>query len=103
MDNAAEGAGAEGGVLASVDAFQRLLDFAYLNKDSPQSFYLPDDGLEELSDCFAVVEGVRLPLHSQVLGTQCAVLRDLFRSQKAGITSNEVRGGGWGWGHANNQ
>ena len=40
--------------------------------------------MEELADCFAVVGGARLPLHSQVLGAQSAVLRDLFRSRREG-------------------
>ena len=39
-----------------------------------------------------MVGGTRLPLHSQVLGAQSAVLRDLFRSRKEGDVAAEVRG-----------
>ena len=72
------------------------LNLAALNEASPQGFYLADASLEvgaspeELADCFAVVDGTRLPLHSQVLRAQSAVLRDHFRSREEGITSAAV-------------
>ncbi|KAL4430395.1 hypothetical protein ABPG77_002201 [Micractinium sp. CCAP 211/92] len=49
---------------------------------APERRYLPDGSLEALSDSFASVEGRRLPLHSQVLSTQSAVLRELFVSAR---------------------
>jgi hypothetical protein len=39
-----------------------------------------------------VVGGTHLPLHSQVLGAQCQVLRDLFVSRKEVIIVFEVCG-----------
>ena len=80
-------------VVAAHKAGQPVLDLSILDEASPQGFYLPDSGLEELADCFAVVGGTRLPLHSQVLGAQSAVLRDLFRSRKEGGVAAEVRRG----------
>ena len=73
-------------------AWQAVLDLSNLDEASPQGFYLANASLEELADCFAVVGGIRLPLHSQVLGAQCQVLRDLFLSRKEGVISAEVRG-----------
>ena len=70
---------------------QHVLDLSILDAGSPQTFYLADSGLEDLADCFAVVGGVRLPLHSQVLAGRSAVLRDLFRSRKDGDIAAEVR------------
>lgn len=81
--------GASGGVLP-------VMNLATFDESYPQEFYLTGDGLEELSDCFAVVGGTRLPLHSQVLGAQSAVLRDLFRSQKEGGAYAQVRVGQFG-------
>ena len=81
--------------LAGPAGGQAVLDLSTLEEGIPQAFYLPDADLEELSDCFAVVGGgTWLPLHSQVLGAQSVVLRDLFRSQKEGGASAEV--GAWG-------
>ena len=72
---------------------QLILGALRVDEASPQGFYLPDAGLEELADCFAVVDGTRLPLHSQVLGAQSAVLRDLFRSRReAGAVAEVSRG-----------
>ncbi|KAL4419915.1 hypothetical protein ABPG75_007013 [Micractinium tetrahymenae] len=50
---------------------------------APERFYLPDGSLAALADSFAVVDGTRWPLHSQVLSTQSAVLRDLFVSARS--------------------
>lgn len=43
-----------------------LVDLDSLSRAHPQRFYLPDASFEALSDCYARVEGVRLPLHGQV-------------------------------------
>jgi hypothetical protein len=67
------------------------LNLAALEEASPREFYLADASLEELADCFAVVAGHHLPLHSKVLGVQVEVLRDLFRSQKEGGVAAQVR------------
>ena len=80
-------------VAAARKAGLPVLDLFTLDEASPQGFYLADAGLEELADCFAVVGGTRLPLHSQVLGAQSAVLRDLFRSRReAGAVAEVSRG-----------
>ena len=79
-------------VAAARKAGLPVLDLFTLDEASPQGFYLPDAGLEELADCFAVVDGTRLPLHSQVLGAQSAVLRDLFRSRREGDVAQVRRG-----------
>jgi hypothetical protein len=106
---AATGIGASALPVASVPARQRLpgssaavevghaagqavLDLSTLDEASPQGFCLADASLEELADCFAVVGGTRLPLHSQVLGAQSQVLRGLFLSLKEGAISAEVCG-----------
>jgi hypothetical protein len=70
---------------------QAVLDLSTLNEASTQGFYLADASLEHLADCFAVVGCVRLPPHSQVLGAQCQVLRDLIISHKKDIIVSEVR------------
>ncbi len=44
----------------------RLPNLATFDATHPEKFFLPDSALAALADCFAVVEGVRLPLHSQV-------------------------------------
>jgi hypothetical protein len=80
------------------------VDLATLDCACPQLFYLPDPALEKLADCFACVEGVRLPLHQQVLAAQAAVLRQLFLAQaEGGFGGADAPGGsqvrvegGWG-------
>lgn len=59
-----------------------LIDVYQLDVDDPASFYLPGSSAEtsgssyeELADAFAVVDGARLPLHSQLLAARSAVLR----------------------------
>lgn len=66
---------------------------ASFDEEQPAAFYFRgDDALEQLSDCFAVVSGVRLPMHSHVLATSAAVLKDLFLSQRGeGGAAAEVR------------
>ena len=61
-----------------------MVDVAALDGGHLPEFYLPYASIEQLADCFAVVEGARLPLHSQVLGAQSAVLRELFLGQREG-------------------
>jgi hypothetical protein len=51
---------------------------ALRDSPAPAGFYLPSAAMEQLADSFAVVGGVRLPLHSQVLSAYCGVLRELF-------------------------
>ena len=58
-----------------------LLDLGALDPAAPARFYLPDPSFEALSDCYAVVQGVRLPLHGQLLAARAAVLRQLFVAQ----------------------
>lgn len=53
-------------VAASAGVLAALPDLASLDAANPAAFFLPDPGLAALADCFAVVQGVRLPLHSQV-------------------------------------
>ena len=79
-------------VAAGRAAGQSVLDLSKLIKAKPQGFYLADASLAQLADCYAVVDGVRLPLHSQVLGAQCQVLRELFVSRREDIIASEVRG-----------
>lgn len=57
------------------------IDLRTLDITQPERFYLPDDSFEKLSDCFAIVEGTRLPLHIQLLASQAGVLRQLFVGQ----------------------
>lgn len=66
---------------------------AAFDEEQPSAFYFRgDDSLEQLADSFAVVAGVRLPLHSHVLATAAAVLRDLFLSRGGeGGAAAEVR------------
>lgn len=59
--------------------------------DCPHRFYMGNPDLAALADCFAVVGGVRLPLHSQVLSQQSGVLRELFLAQSEGGVACEVR------------
>lgn len=49
-----------------------LVNLASLDCRHPQRFYLPGNAaaMELLSDCFALVDGVRLPLHGQLLAAQ---------------------------------
>jgi hypothetical protein len=68
------------------------MDLAALDPAQPHAFYLSDPSLEALSDCFAVVDGVRLPLHSHILAQQSAVLRELFLAQREGLASGERSG-----------
>ncbi|KAL4433896.1 hypothetical protein ABPG75_000337 [Micractinium tetrahymenae] len=67
-----------------------LPDLASLDPTNLAAFYLPEPALEALADCFAVVDGVRLQLHSQVLSTQSAVLRELFVGQREGAGAGET-------------
>ena len=53
-----------------------LVNLASLDPAAPQPFYLPDPAL----DCFAVVQGARLPLHQQVLRPQLVVWYSVVRS-----------------------
>ena len=68
------------------------MDVAALDPALPHAFYLSDPSLEALSDCFAVIGGTRLPLHSHILAQHSAVLRELFLAQR------ERPGGGGGGG-----
>ncbi|PRW56893.1 phytanoyl- dioxygenase [Chlorella sorokiniana] len=47
---------------------------------APASFYTGSDELVELADVHIKHSGLLLPVHSQVLATQAAVLRSLFRA-----------------------
>ena len=67
-----------------------VINLATLVESRPEEFYLPDAELEQLSDCFAVVGGAGLPLHSQVLGVQSIVLRDLFVAQQETDIASKV-------------
>lgn len=58
---------------------------------NPCVFYLPYPFLEALADCHALVGGVRLPLHSQILAAQSSVMRDLFLTQREGGVAAQVR------------
>lgn len=58
------------------------INLAFLDAAQPHSFYLTAPGMEALADCFAIVEGARLLLHSQLLSVQCSVVRELFLAQK---------------------
>jgi hypothetical protein len=58
-----------------------LLNLDDLDRRHPQRFYLPDSSFEQLADCYALVGGVRLPLHAQVLAARAAVLRQMFVAQ----------------------
>ena len=60
------------------------LDLAALDEGHLPVFYLLHASMEQMTDCFAMVEGTRLPLHSQILGAQSAVLRELFLGQREG-------------------
>ncbi|PSC69120.1 major lipid droplet [Micractinium conductrix] len=48
------------------------MDVAALDPALPHAFYLSDPSLEALSDCFAVIGGTRLPLHSHILAQHSA-------------------------------
>lgn len=61
-----------------------LVDLGALSPADAPRFYLPDASFELLSDCYAIVEGMRLPLHAQVLAARAAVLRQLFVAQSEG-------------------
>jgi hypothetical protein len=76
--------------VGSCTAGQAVVGLSTLDEANPQNFYLLDASLEELADCYAVVDGVRLPLLSQVLGAQCQVLRVNFISAKKGPIPAEV-------------
>ena len=65
------------------------MDLSALDPAQPQVFYLSDRSLEALSDCYAVVGGTRLPLHSQVLSLHSPVLRDLFVERIAAIFNKD--------------
>ncbi|PSC73044.1 NADPH:quinone reductase isoform A [Micractinium conductrix] len=45
--------------------------------------------INKLDDCFAVVGGVRLPMHSHILAHQSGVLRELFLAQREGGAAGE--------------
>jgi hypothetical protein len=70
-----------------------VIDMDSLDESLPEDFYIHDSSLKQMADCFAVVAGIHLPLHSQLLGAQSTVLLDLFVVQKQTITAAEV--GGW--------
>jgi hypothetical protein len=56
-----------------------LIDLEALKGNKrPQGFYVRSAGMDQLADACAVVQDVRLPLHSQVLSHECSVLRELF-------------------------
>lgn len=92
------------------------MELKRLDAADPAGFYLPHPSLADLSDCYAMIAGdhsacstrprrclhcntaprhipcpagTRLPLHSQVLSTQCSVLRGLFCSQREGAVAGE--------------
>lgn len=46
------------------------------------AFYLPEPSLADLADAAIVIGGVELPVHSQLLSLQSAVLRELFRGER---------------------
>ena len=71
-----------------------LIDLDSLSYSHPQSFYLADSSMEQLADCFAVLGGMRLPLHGQVLAAQAAVLRQLFLAQAEGTQDGSVSSNG---------
>ena len=52
--------------------------------------YLPEGFPAGLADAFAVVDGARLELHSQLLATQASVLLDVFATRLEGNAGEEV-------------
>ena len=60
-----------------------------LDPEQPHAYYLSEPSLAALSDCFAVVGGVRLPMHSHILAHQSGVLRELFLAQREGGAAGE--------------
>ncbi len=82
---------------AGADDAASLIDLSSLDESAPERFYLPDDCCAQLADCYAVVEGARLPLHGAVLALQSAVLRQLlvqFRGPCAdGAAASQARQG----------
>ncbi|EFN57079.1 hypothetical protein CHLNCDRAFT_143844 [Chlorella variabilis] len=80
---AADGGAADGLVAAPQPPLEGLclVDLDALDCACPQRFYLPDSSFEKLADCFALVEGMRLPLHNQLLAARAAVLRQMFVAQ----------------------
>ncbi len=63
--------------------------------DTPYpTFYLPDPSLADLADAFIAIGDVELPVHSQLLSLQSAVLRELFRGERE--RGNQVRRAPWG-------
>lgn len=85
-----DGSGGAAAASAAAATAACLVDWDSLDPSSPERFYLTDASLEQLSDCYAVLEGARLPLHAQLLSAQAGVLRQLF------IAAAEVQGGGCG-------
>ena len=59
------------------------MNLSALNPAQPHNFYLTNPSLAALSDCFADVDGVRLPLHSQVLSLHSSVLCGQVRGGRA--------------------
>lgn len=70
--------------------------FLRITADAPPApdpeMYLPHPALADLSDCSVTVDGILLPLHSQILSAQAALLHGLFASRMEGMSAGEVRG-----------
>ena len=65
-----------------------LCSMAAFDSSSPQRFYLPAEELAGLADWCAPVDGARMPLHSQLLTAQSAVLRGALLGQAEGACCN---------------
>lgn len=73
------------------------LDLAAWSPDRPAYFYLPGPDPALLSaDAWAVVEGVRLPLHIQVVCKQSAALRNMSSRLEVSRPRAPLRGEGKG-------
>lgn len=73
----------------------KCLDLSSWDADKPHNFYLPGDSPLP-ADCEAIVEGVRLPLHSWVLLKQCQALRQALEEAQHEV-SGAVSGGAAGY------
>lgn len=72
-----------------------LVDLEALDAAAPERFYLPDAAaFAALADCYAVVDGARLPLHSPVLALQSSVLRQVVL-QFCGAGASQVCSSTW--------
>lgn len=79
---------------AGAEEAEPLVDLQSFDAAATELFYLPDASCCQLADCYALVEGERLPLHSAVLALQSSVLRDLFvqfRRDAAGAAASQAR------------